>query len=300
LSCVCCALPLISLLLLFSLYSLGAADRRPDLAFLYYPPRSDYYWFFSRTVHALSVADPAVLARYPVFQFVVDTAGPLLRKHATTVMLADAKNDTSGHVFWDDFLGMADTDKNGNPAPTYEDRLFTTAITANALLDMWTTASSSCVAVWRSDVPSTVQTAVDGATSFLGDEILGEDYLPSNAFFSGSGKSFPWTISYAYPMTAAQYLNGTQITTDQQHNTPWSIFMLNTNIMSGVHGVLSESEYATMLTQLWGNTSVPIEPAPYGYNTTPFPYWNSNAITYAVTLRLLAKYQQLLNCGGGK
>lgn len=81
-----------------------------------------------------------------------------------------------------------------------EDRLFSTSMAINALIDTWTTtlSNNSSKRLWIGQTPPEVKTSVIRAVNWLNHFILREDYLPENAFFSGSVKGAN-DLPFAYP-----------------------------------------------------------------------------------------------------
>ena len=67
---------------------------------------------------------------------------------------------------------------DGKPLNSAEDRLFSTAMAMNALLDTWTQNNGSCQRKWLANTPSDVQNVVNMAASWLNTFILGNKYLP--------------------------------------------------------------------------------------------------------------------------
>ncbi len=75
--------------------------------------------------------------------------------------------------------GNNDT-SGGKPFNSAEDRLFSTAMALNALLDTWTLNGGSCRRQWMSNTPSAVKNVVNMAVSWLNTFILDGTYLPGN------------------------------------------------------------------------------------------------------------------------
>ncbi len=132
-------------------------------------------------------------------------------------------------IFRDDFLGDYGGKVRG------EDRLFSTALGINTLLDIWTVVSSSssgygaililfilCVLIilimiiprlvqryscklnWSEDVTPEVKNIVVGGIQFLSNELFSGKYQLNNAFFSGSMKTAS-TDPFAFPGTYSCY-----------------------------------------------------------------------------------------------
>lgn len=115
---------------------------------VYYPPVTDFLWFTSRSVYLLNSVDNLP---YPVMEQARDLLTAAMRGNGTDSILQMAQLDsTDNWVYWDDFLGDNDTNIFGTRENYAEDRLFTTAVAINALIDTWTYESSTCKREWIS------------------------------------------------------------------------------------------------------------------------------------------------------
>src|SRR5690606_17188949 len=56
---------------------------------------------------------------------------------ATKSIQEGHKHGDDYYAVWDEFLGNADTDFHNASTPHYDDRLFTTGVAVNALIDSW-------------------------------------------------------------------------------------------------------------------------------------------------------------------
>jgi hypothetical protein len=185
--------------------------------------------------------------------------------------------------YWDEFLGLNDTNFEGQPAPTYCDRIFTTAVSLNALIDAWSFSVAGQPGLkWLPDVPASVQQACVGAASFLNRYATGDEYLPLNCFFSGSVKSLEQFPPF-FPANFMQFINGTEV----YHNSSQSALI--PSLITGMQGIVSEEQYARMLDEKWFDFSVPEKFD--GFNQMPFAFWNSEPLTYAFSLLGLSKLQ---------
>jgi hypothetical protein len=157
---------------------------------LYYPSRFAFYYFVSRLCKLLedgvkySTKIPYqlsnIISRYrKSLRLVMQTSG-------TDQLMALKKNDiSSGTVFWDDFLG------NGDKIPNYDDRVFSTSMAFNALINTWTESmlddKDSKRLRYVSNVPQIVVDTIEKAGRFLTSREA--DRMPQeNAFFSASVK----------------------------------------------------------------------------------------------------------------
>nr|XP_022343681.1 uncharacterized protein LOC111136844 [Crassostrea virginica] len=109
----------------------------------------------------------------------------------TKTVVKEAVYNTSNMVYYDDFLGNGDQDKDGKPVKYGEDRLFTTSMAINALITTWTYYNDVTGHLhWDENTPADVKKVVAASVNFLNTYILGDEYKPWNMFFSGSFKGF--------------------------------------------------------------------------------------------------------------
>ena len=251
--------------------------RRPDIALLYYPSLYDFYWFVSRNVYLLEEYSGKL--PYPVMQDALVKLKKLVRNEVTQQLFSMAQYDAQeDYIYWDDFLGDYANKTRG------EDRLFSTAVALNALLDAWTVPDAKCKRVWD-NAPSKVRTEAERAGNYLADRIFTDSLL--NAFFSGSVKDPYISLPFFYPSTFNQYLNGT-------NSDPHNVNDVSTELISGVRGVLSREQYSAMLKQTWAGKPVPEKFQ--GYNPSLFIFWSSPAMTYSMTMLALGKLTVLGEC----
>ncbi|KAL6056649.1 Cellulase [Balamuthia mandrillaris] len=278
----------------------GQMLKRPDIGLLYYPSLYDYYWFISRLVFLLDSSAPALVnalyARYPVVQKVKNMFEEAMSSAGTEQLIGLATVEEDGnYVYWDDFLGDGDTGIFGEPVIRGEDRLFSTAISVIALVDIWTMPAStsnngSPKLQWRSGTPTHVKEYLPKAAKFLKDNIFSWSYRVSNAFFSGSVKGTS-TLPFLYPMNFAMWTNGTMI----NNFTLQVILEHGGQAILGVTGVIPADEYQHMI----NNPRFPY-PVPQtfpGYNHLNamilFPYWSSAPLTYSMTALAITKFSAL-------
>lgn len=163
---------------------------RPDLALLYYPPTYDFYWFVSRTAFELNSLANSSGVPYDFMKKAQMLLNDATENYLTQqlVALANVTQSDQGYAYWDDFLGDGDTDAAGNLTPSYDDRLFSTAVAVNALLDTWTIRDGPAKRQWKPNVSPVVQNMILGGVTFLNEQTFSGVYIPDNAFFSGSVK----------------------------------------------------------------------------------------------------------------
>eukprot|EP01120_Amphizonella_sp_Union-15-10_P013124 TRINITY_DN6057_c0_g1_i1.p1 TRINITY_DN6057_c0_g1~~TRINITY_DN6057_c0_g1_i1.p1 ORF type:complete len:627 (-),score=103.35 TRINITY_DN6057_c0_g1_i1:45-1925(-) len=265
----------------------GAVLSRPDLALLYYPPIYDFYWFVSRTVFLLN-NEPTL--PFSVMLDVRDYLTNAMRNEGTQQLISSSQLDSKNQdwSYWDDFLGDGDT-IFGFSENRAEDRLFSTSVAVNALIDTWSESSSTCSRKWLPQTPIEVKNLVDRAVNFLQEFILGTQYLKENAFFSGSVKSSD-CLPFGYPTNFQQYVNGTKLPPN-----PGSSY-ISDDLINVVSGVISKPDYLKMLNETHFGENTPLTFKGYNLPEDYFPYWSSPTFTDATTMLALTKYLVLISC----
>lgn len=251
--------------------------KRPDVTILYYPSIYDFYWFAARVLSFLEKFSEEEL-KFPELLRTKEKFAKVLREKGVHHIVNLAKEEAeTQRVFWEDFLGCNDS------YPTGEDRLFSTGLAINMLIDSWTnhTKTSSKIQ-WRNDTPAQIISFVEKSIKFVKEEILADNYLKENAFFSGSIKGNS-SDSFSYPYNFMRYLNGSAVL-----NVSNADF---TQISSGISGIVEENLYQQWLNMTWNGRNVPL--SFQGFNEQAFPYWSSPAMTYALGLMALSKSEKI-------
>ena len=173
-------------------------SSRPDLALTYYPSVFNFYWFTSRVLNLLNSYDQLP---YPVMQTVKEYMTTTLHGVGTEdILRRGTKQDQ--YVYFDDFLGVNDTNEFGMEKTSFtnfiftlgepdnhgDDRISSTSMAINALFYIWSNASDGQLS---QDVPDNVQDTLVRACDWLTDEALSDKLQHMNAFFSGSIKLVP-------------------------------------------------------------------------------------------------------------
>eukprot|EP01117_Protostelium_nocturnum_P014607 TRINITY_DN5574_c0_g1_i1.p1 TRINITY_DN5574_c0_g1~~TRINITY_DN5574_c0_g1_i1.p1 ORF type:complete len:633 (-),score=214.00 TRINITY_DN5574_c0_g1_i1:12-1910(-) len=262
--------------------SSGRILERPDIAMLYYPSLYNFYWFSSRVCATLN--DPKAVrlfGKYPVLKEMKRIWEEASREHSSGQLLA-LSNESDEFVYWEDFLGLADTGFFGRSDQHPDDRVFSTSVSVNALMDAWgvPTNDSACPVEYHPSTPSKVKIAIQRGVYFLREAVETGDYEFQNAFFSGSIKSSS-SVPQFFPANRWESLNGT-----------WSDRPFKGGVIEMVHGVPKKSDYMSWI------KNPPNGPIPTfdGFNSDPFPFWNSEPLTYASILASFSKYEALTRC----
>lgn len=95
------------------------------------------------------------------------------------------------------------------------------------------------------------------------------------------GCSFLQTLPVWYPFNRFEYLNGTKI--------PLNATIFNEDVLIGFEGVVSENEYQVMLNQTRFGRRTPMVFKGFNSGNDSFPFWCSEAYTYATTMLALAQ-----------
>jgi hypothetical protein len=161
-----------------------------------------------------------------------------MQTFGTNQLMALKNHDISSRiVYWDDFLG------NGDISPNYEDRVFSTSMAFNALINTWTESvldgNDKKRLRYISHVPKIVVETIEKASRFLTSREA--DRMPQeNAFFSASVKdqsSLPFfgVTNYRKSVDGLHSLECTD-----------SLFK-GIHYVFGVQGLMSEIEYEQRL-----------------------------------------------------
>jgi hypothetical protein len=281
---------------------------RPDIGLKYYPSTHSHVYFLARTYALLSSVPQHP---FPEMAVVRDLLWEALRSTGTDFLLETSINEQNT-AYWDGILGQKDTAWLGmqdyNPG---DDRIFTTAISTNALLNIWgepmlaahepdadpRNDRDHCLR-WRKDTPPTVIHLVMDAVQFLHENILSSKYMKMSVFFSGGLEGLS-TMPFSYPSNVMQFFNGSFIP-----NPPgirWETVrdaFYKPSFFAGVRGIIPDAQYRKLLQQSWFlDLPVPEDKSDWSASPIPWLFWNSDAITYAHTYAALSKYLSTLYCG---
>ena len=266
--------------------------ERGDLALLYYPPVYDFYFFVSRAIHMI---DSYLTVAHPHYDFINAMSSRLaasMRDYGMKQIFKSAsfiQDSVLGKrfAFWDDFLGNSDG-QDIFQRTTYEDRVFSTAVTLNAILDCWTLSirDPNTKAVRRQWIPTAhydVQSLVESGINWILDRSA--MFPRENAFFSGSNRRFVDSLPVFYPTNVFEYLNGTAQTCYGK-----SIAFKVRELVAGVRGSMTDAEFSAKVKQPCGDVPVPTEDPGNNCDNCFFPYWSAPVLTDAMEMLLLSKY----------
>eukprot|EP01016_Furgasonia_blochmanni_P056458 TRINITY_DN962_c0_g1_i3.p2 TRINITY_DN962_c0_g1~~TRINITY_DN962_c0_g1_i3.p2 ORF type:complete len:662 (+),score=186.69 TRINITY_DN962_c0_g1_i3:110-2095(+) len=251
--------------------------ERPDLCLVYYPSVHDFFWFAGRVLFLL---DNAGVLPFEEMENVRQLLVDVLRNEATQQLEETSiKPGPNTGVYWEEFLGNYANKTRG------ADRLFSTSMALNALLDIWTRRVGS-TRLWRDDVPESVLETVRLGEQYLSANIERWGASHENAFFSGSIKTFT-TFPFFYPGNLAFYANGTRF-------DPHTAEFGRTEVNYYMQGYVQAETYEAMLNETYFGMPVPrVFP---GFNADKgmgFPYWSSPAITYSMSMLALSKIERV-------
>ena len=261
---------------------------RPDLALVYYPSVYNFLWYTSRTLFLLENELDNVLDvnLKKIFQEAKDYLTRAFEGTATDFLFKNVNYESSKETFFDDFLGLNDTNVFGKQTPSGEDRIFSTAQSINILIATWTYQNSTNKKlIWKNNVDQKVKDLVQTSINWLQQNVFNPKLKPSNAFFSGSVKS---TLSepFWYPSNFIQLLNGTFANRTNLREIQDIIF--------GVSGVIEEEKYAKMLKEKHFGKYTPLNFNGYNVRYSFFPYWSSEPYTFSVALLAITQFGNVL------
>ncbi|XP_033764153.1 uncharacterized protein LOC117345236 [Pecten maximus] len=267
-------------------------SSRPDLALTYYPSAHECYWFVARTLSLMQRYlfnnNQTDSLPFPVMNEVKIMFTNALQWAVTPTLMKTAKDDFEGRIYWDNFLGDGDTNSDNSSVVRAEDRIFTTAMAVNTLLDIWTVYNQTSYQLeWLPSVTPQFNDTIRRAVAWLTDFSTGSTYKPWNTFFSGSGKSLR-SMPFWYPANRIEFMNGTAIDP--------SVFPHGVEFLIGMSGYVSTDKYNDMLKVPHFGKMTPMGFPGYNDPTQPhgfFPFWSSDSYTYAATLLALSKYTNI-------
>ncbi|EFA83188.1 hypothetical protein PPL_03978 [Heterostelium album PN500] len=252
---------------------------RKDLALVYYPSIYTFSWFVSRVVDFLETENQKSQNQMPS---ILNDSLVLLRdammNGGTNQMLKRMKSDGNGGVYWEDFLGNADT-LQGVKKEYGEDRFYSSALALNVLIDTWTiTCGDTVNRRWRDNTPHPVKAAVNNGISFIVDNILENPTQTFNAFFDMSFRG-PSTYPTSYPINYCYDNNGIECKFTPSNPE---------GVMGVVSGIIPHTKYQEMLKMKWANNTVPTTWSG-SFNPVVIPYFSSQPLTYSVSILALSK-----------
>ncbi|KAK3776415.1 hypothetical protein RRG08_023768 [Elysia crispata] len=258
---------------------------RPDLALTYYPSVLESYWFVAKTVSVMETALKSGPLPSPIMKEVYTMLKDVCLGAITKDILSKAQYEFEEKYFFDDFLGNGDKDIFNRPVKNYEDRMFTTAMGANALLYTWTIFDPSTGKChYREETPQKVKTLINGIINWLSEYTLSGHFKPWNAFFSGSMKGNS-CVPFWYPANRFELLNGTAI-------KDWSKIPRGPFIY-GVEGHISKDKYDAMIKEKHFGQATPTEFPGYNSNDGFFPFWSSESYTYSSVLLAVSRFENI-------
>ena len=91
---------------------------------------------------------------------------------------------------------------------------------------------------------------------------------------------------FAYPANRIEFLNGTVIHDDKHF--PGGPFLL------GVRGFIPESQYSVLIQQKHFGKTTPTKFPGFNLRNNSFPFWSSDAYTYANAMLALSRYDSIV------
>ena len=98
------------------------------------------------------------------------------------------------------------------------------------------------------------------------------------------------SLPFWYPANLVQYLNGTYVDPDKIDPDQSDL----EQVIVGVQGVIDEKAYENELKEKHFGQSTPIDFEGYNVKENIFPFWSSEAYTYACCLLGLAQFNNLV------
>jgi hypothetical protein len=138
------------------------------------------------------------------------------------------------------------------------------------------------------NVSEEIKVTIQKGIQFLFKNINKRSSILQNAFFSGSVKGLT-SLPFFYPANVHRYSNGTEL--NPQNATERDI---KNDMAYHVKGFISMSEYRKLVQKSWFRVPTPTQFTGFNEGTGfTFPFWSSPAITKAMTMAAMSKFQVL-------
>jgi hypothetical protein len=258
----------------------GAVVEKPDLLLLYYPSPFLGFFFVSRTVYLLQQPlphEPDLLRQLRAL------LSPTART-AITARLKAAAQCEGEYAFWDGASLSAGIPQDRLPK-YHNDRKFITALSVNALLNLWVIRQNKRLN-WLDQTPKEVPQLLTEGVNWLRQNAVSKKYPDHNAFFSSSVKH-PDSLPFRFPTNTVECVNapvffgkGSQKMGSHEGH---SIFAMS--------GVPSRMQYDAALKQN-GLSEVDLCRFKRCYELD-FPHWSAPSVVYALICCALTKAAQL-------
>eukprot|EP00357_Protocruzia_adherens_P032971 CAMPEP_0115008928 /NCGR_PEP_ID=MMETSP0216-20121206/22262_1 /TAXON_ID=223996 /ORGANISM="Protocruzia adherens, Strain Boccale" /LENGTH=593 /DNA_ID=CAMNT_0002376545 /DNA_START=320 /DNA_END=2101 /DNA_ORIENTATION=- len=259
-------------------------SKRPDLSLTYYPSMFNFYWFVARNVQLIQSVESVP---YPEMLESHNRLALVMRNEGTQQILGKGQLTNKGsQMYWKEFLGDYAEREWG------EDTIFATALAVNSLLDIWTVRIKKSELRWVKKTPLEVKDAITKGMAYLNAKL--EEWMPSlsNAFFSGSVKTFE-TLPWFYPGTISEMKNGRKV--DPKEATLRDV---SRDLYYSWKGYVSSAEYRDMLdNQTWFGFKTPHSFSSFNQFKASFPYWSSESMTLALSMLSIAKFDSISQAG---
>lgn len=209
----------------------------------------------------------------------------MLQGNATLQLMKSAIIENED-IFWFEFLGQADISFFNESEIHYDDRVFSTAVSLNALLSIWTSPINDSALKYISNTPDNIRSTIKKSIHWLLNHVLDSESILMNSFFSGSVKGME-QLPYAFPANRLEYLNGTILPPNPNKDA------IAPELITAMSGIIPFQDYLEDLSQSHFGMKVPLKFN--GFNQSPFPFWSSPSLTKAFSMLALAKYSILIN-----
>ena len=238
----------------------------PDIISQYYPQATTLISLLAKLDNYLGSIN---LPDYNYWSLVKNKLDSALQNYSTSQLLNSVQTN-QGLSYWDDFLGKADQNDN-----YHDDRLDTTALNVNSLLDIWTVKLANNQLKWNSNTPNIVKSIISQSINYLSLNALSTDDIRDNAVFSGGSplSATEYYFNYDYFIDGSKYNVG-----DEPDNRR----------VLGVSGVVNNSTYNDWL--ILNQNKLKFN----SFNYSQIIYWDSYAVTDSLIILALSKYQNLV------
>ncbi|EFA83189.1 hypothetical protein PPL_03979 [Heterostelium album PN500] len=257
----------------------GFVYDRYDVGSVFYPSIYTFSWSISRVVDFLETQSQTLPNHLPsMLNDSLVLLRDIMMNVGTNQILQRMKSDGNGGVYWEDFLGNADT-LQGVKKEYGEDRFYSSALALNVLIDTWTiTCGDTVNRRWRDNTPQPVKSAVNNGISYIVENIFDNPTQTFNAFFD-MGERGPSTQATSYPINYCYDKIGVECKFSPSNPE---------GVVGAVSGVIPDNQYQEMLKMKWANNTVPTTWSG-SFNGSSLVFWSSQPLTYSVSLLALSK-----------
>ncbi|KAN0025338.1 hypothetical protein ACTFIU_003599 [Dictyostelium citrinum] len=261
--------------------------KRSDILLLYYPTIYSLFWFISRSYYFLKTIYASTFPSE--FGEILHILKCICENYITKKLVDNLIiNNEKNEYYWEDYLGNNDYNKNFEQIKYGEDRFFSTSLSIDTLLNIWTIKNKMDGKInYQLNINKDITKIIKKSSKYILNNILleeNEDKL-SNVFFSSLTKG-PHTKNINFPFNVhIDASTGKTCKIDEiekLNNEKKLIVMVSGNIDEIEYQKIIDEKNNSFITSWSGN-----------FNDFPFLMWNSKIFTKSISLLVLTKFKSL-------